>query len=340
MQIDLLCHSQVSPPGAVLAIYLLQKMVVQPGYIALCLAVTASILSMLFLRGIFRREFGGNDLPEYLAFLYVLIPGVEIYYAATLDALVAACLLGVLYFFLHPKAVVSVTGAFVFLFLASFMKFVFLFILPVLAGFEILKKRAPVKTGILILGLVVSYVAMQAFFNYNYLNSFMTVSVIVNPDGFRLFNDPASHVFTGLAGILEIILFFGPFLGLLAIRGMRLRGLFRFKCASVRLVGCGFARSHVSRRGVPLWRNRTSLPLLLSVSSVSGCGVSEQGVYAETGASRRGVRADVAHAAVRLLFLVEDSGTVPLREEQGSPIKDSPSSLQNSTARCLSISSD
>ena len=49
---------------------------------------------------------------------------------------------------------------------------------------------------------------------------FQTASIVENPHGFSLFSSPASYVFTRIQGICEIILFFGPALGLMGMLGI------------------------------------------------------------------------------------------------------------------------
>ncbi len=224
VQQDLLVHSRVNPPGAVLLFYLLSKLVGNPAYIAVVIAVVSASLSMFFLYGILSTEFAEDGLAGYVTFLFILIPGVQIYYAATLDALVASFLLGVLYFFMLRRHSVSIIGSVVSLFLASFLKFLFVFILPVIVALDILKRKSIRRSGLILLSIVLVYTLIYAVFGFNYVNSFVTASVIDNPEGFRLFADPASYVFTRLAGVFEIIVFFGPFLSVAAVRGIRAEG--------------------------------------------------------------------------------------------------------------------
>lgn len=215
-------HSRTHPPGVVLTIYLLLKIFEDPGFISVVIAVVSVFLSTFFLHGVLSTEFAGHDHSGYMSFLFILIPSVQIYYAASIDALVASFLLGVLYFFIHPRASISIIGAVLLLFCASFLTFGFVFILPVIFGFEIVRKGHIWKSCLILLGLTLIYIIICAVFNFNYINSFIIASTLENPLGFRLFIEPISYIFSRLEGIFEITLFFGPFLCVVMLRGLRI----------------------------------------------------------------------------------------------------------------------
>ena len=139
-QPDLLVHTRSHPPGAVLAVYFLLKILGNPGLASAAISVISSFLSMFFIYKILLKEFGENNLAKYAAFLFMLIPGIQIYYCATIDAIIAGLLLASLYYFVYSRTHASIIGSCVFIFFASFLTFGFLFILPVLAGYEILKR--------------------------------------------------------------------------------------------------------------------------------------------------------------------------------------------------------
>ncbi len=220
-QPDLLIHARTHPPGAVLSIYFLYKLLHSPAAIALVIASLSTVLSMLFFRGILAVELGETRLMRFVTFLFILVPSVEIYYAASIDALIGSFLLGTIYFFTRRRTWISIAGSIVFVFLASFMTFGFLFVLPVIVITEILRERRPVKSGVTIALLALIYVIVHRVFDFNYLASFATAASLENPGGFMLIADPASYVFTRLEGTLELAVFFGPFLSILAIRGFR-----------------------------------------------------------------------------------------------------------------------
>ncbi|MFX1552299.1 MAG: hypothetical protein ACFFBV_00065 [Promethearchaeota archaeon] len=220
IQPGLLTHSRTHPPGAVLLIYFLSKILKDPALISFVIAGFAVFFTMLFLNGILSTQLKEDDLSKYMTFLFLLIPSVQIYYAASIDALIASFLLGVLFFFIYSRLSVSVIGSVIFLLLSSSLSFGFVSILPVILGIEILRGRFFWRSCLVLMGLTVIYLIVFFVTDFNYINSFIIASTIENPHGFRFFSDPISYVFTRIEGIFEIILFLGPFLAVAVIRGM------------------------------------------------------------------------------------------------------------------------
>lgn len=220
-QENLLTHARTHPPGAVLSIYLLHRILGSPAAIALVIACLSTVLSMVFLYGILMKEFGEGSLTRHIILLYALIPAVQIYYAASIDALIGALLLGAVYFFTYRRTAIGILGSFACIFLTSFMTFGFLFILPVIVITEFIRYRRIVRSGITLALLAALYVIVERAAGFNYITSFATAAALENPDGFMLFADPASYFFTRIEGALEIIVFFGPFLAICAFRGFR-----------------------------------------------------------------------------------------------------------------------
>jgi hypothetical protein len=218
-QTDLLVHSRTHPPGAVLSIYLLNRLFPHPAAISFAIIILSTVLTMLFLHGIIAREIGGGRVSRYLVLLFMLIPSIQVYYGACIDALIAAFLLGAYYFHLHPHRAAGIGGMFICIALASFMTFGFLFILPVLAVTEIIARRNVMRSVASIVFLVIAYLLMDTILDFNYLSSFVTAAALENPNGFMLFADPASYIFTRFESVFEMIVFFGPFLSIMAVWG-------------------------------------------------------------------------------------------------------------------------
>ena len=218
IQPNLKAHSKVHPPGAVLIIYWFNKIFKENIFlVSISIALIAGVLSALFFYKFLRFSFDYKT-SKYAVFLLTIIPGVQIYYCTTIDALVAACLLGVLYFLFYPNKVIGAFGAAVFCFLASFLTFGFIFILPVIFLFELLNNKSILKFSIISFCLIVFYGIFYILFDFNYLQSFINASIIENPNGFRLFVNPVNYILTRLEGITEIILFIGPCLLLLIVK--------------------------------------------------------------------------------------------------------------------------
>jgi hypothetical protein len=173
------------------------------------------------LYGIVRTETRDEHLAGYATLLFLLLPSTQIYYCASLEAIIATLLLGVLYFFIHPKPPVSFLGSLVCLLLSSFLTFGFLFIIPVIVGFEILQRKGIFKSAVLLCAVGLVYLLIDTMFGYNYFHSFAIASAIENPHGFSLLAEPANYVLTRLEGIAELIVFFGPVMCVFLVRGIK-----------------------------------------------------------------------------------------------------------------------
>ena len=219
IQSGLQVHGRTHPPGAVLLFYFFNKIFSSPGGIAVAIAAAAVSLSSVFFHALCRQEFQDREFAGYLTWLLLLIPAVQIYDLASLDAVIAALLTGALYFIRHPKPIPGVLGSVLLLFLASFLSFGALFIFPVMLGYEVWSRRSFGRSALTSLALVSLYLVLARTWHFNYLHSFLIASRLENPEGFRGFSEPLSYFFTRLEGISEIILFLGPFLGWLLLAG-------------------------------------------------------------------------------------------------------------------------
>lgn len=217
-QQGLLTHSRTHPPGAVLLVYGLLKIIPQPWFVAVSFASLGTAFSVFFLSRILKREFDA-ELSVYGVFLFLVLPSVQIYYLASLDAVIAGLSLGAVFFFITPRRDVSFAGTFVCLFFVSFLTFGFLFFLPVFAGWEWLKKRSLRKAAALTAGLCAAYGGLYFFTGFNYFKAFQTASLLENPNGFRLLSEPVNYLLTRFACIFEILLFSGPLFILAAAEG-------------------------------------------------------------------------------------------------------------------------
>jgi hypothetical protein len=155
-----------------------------------------------------------------LAFLVLLVPAVQIYGLATLDAVAGALLFGVFWAaatIRRTPAAVAVAG--LLLAAAASMTFAALFVLPVVAGWELWRHRTVVRSAALAAVAGIPFLAADRLLGFDYLLAFRTAAEIENPRGFRLFAAPGDYVLTRLEAIAEVALFAGPVLGVLAVRG-------------------------------------------------------------------------------------------------------------------------
>lgn len=218
LQPDMLLHSAVHPPGATLVIYALLRLLKEPVVVSIALMILAVPLTVYFFYNLIKREFG-NEIAGYISLLLILLPTVQIHYLATIDSLILGISIGTLYFFLHRTILVSIIGGVILLFIFSFLTFAFLFFLPVMFGFEILRMKSVKRSFIIMLALVLIYFVIYYLIGFNYINSFYIASAIENPEGFRLTASPLYYILTRIENIAEIAVFFGPFLLVLMFLG-------------------------------------------------------------------------------------------------------------------------
>jgi len=214
-------HGHTHPPGAILTFYLLIKVLRDPALIAIFMMLVSMTATAFFFHRILRSQFDDGTTTRYTTLLLLLLPALQIYYLATIDAVVASLLAGVLYFFCFGKGTKSIVGATALLTGSFLLTFVSLFILPVLVGFDLIIRRSLKRSAIVIGGMVAAFVLIYLVTGYNAFESFRTASKYENPIGFMLFVDPANYFFTRVEDVAEILFFLGPFLLVLLIRGMR-----------------------------------------------------------------------------------------------------------------------
>ena len=220
IQPTLRIHSQTHPPGSVLLFWAGHHALGDVGLMSLAIAGVSALVSGLALYGILRREHGG-DVPAYGTLLYFALPAVQVYYLASTDALIASLFLAALWFHLHPKASVGVPGAFLCLALAAFLTFLAGFMVVLLYLHALWTRRGLVRAvlvGTLLVGLGI---AANVGLGYDYVNSFRIASHVENPEGFRLVAHPADYLLSRAMGLLEILVFVGPVVILVAMRGWR-----------------------------------------------------------------------------------------------------------------------
>jgi hypothetical protein len=223
-QTALLAHARTHPPGAVTAIHLLRLLLGRPANIAAAIALVSLSLLTLFGYGLLRGF--GLDPPAagYATFLLLLIPALQIYSLASVDAVISAMFLGTICLLIRRDRsergnVVAVFGTAVCLFLASWLTFASLFLPPVMLAAEWGMRRSIKRTLGAITLVVAGYTALFWATGFKYWECFRLAAGMENPQGYRLISQPASFLFTRLECVLEILLFFGPFLMVLALRG-------------------------------------------------------------------------------------------------------------------------
>ncbi len=220
LQLSLSQHGRTHPPGAILTYYFLYRIFGDPALIGIAICLIASVITVFGAYEFYRSQLS-DETARYMTFLFMLLPAIQIYYYSTIDGIVTGLLTLSLALFCFSKTRVGILAGTFSLIAAFFLTFASLFLLPVLAGYDILVKRSVRRTIIVMAGLMSFYLILYFITGYNQWMSFRTASIYENPGGFSLFNTPANYFFTRFENIAEIILFLGPFLFLLFIRGIR-----------------------------------------------------------------------------------------------------------------------
>jgi hypothetical protein len=211
-QPSLSIHGRTHPPGAILLFYALQQLLT-PAWIAIAIAVFATWLTAFFLYKILSFEFTPSGAGQVL-FIFFLIPSIQVYFAASLDAVVAPLIIGTFFWFFSTSRWAPWISV-VCLISASFLNFGVLFVFPVLVLLELLQFSGLRRSLLLIGVLVLFYIVLYALVGFNYLDSFRIATQIENPGGFQLLADPVTYLMTRIEDVAEVLLFLGPFLTIL-----------------------------------------------------------------------------------------------------------------------------
>jgi hypothetical protein len=188
---------------------------------AIVIAILAVALTGFFLGGVL-SNLHSKPVAGRVLFLYFLVPSVQIYYASSLDALIAPLVVGACLVLVSKDPWLWIASALA-LILASFLSFGALFVLPVLFGFELWRRRRPYGPILLTAALALFYVGLELLSGFSYLRAFAVASSLENPEGFRLLAEPMDYLMTRAEDVAEIFLFFGPFLSIVFISGLSRR---------------------------------------------------------------------------------------------------------------------
>lgn len=221
-QLELQNHSRSHPPGAILGVYLLKQTVGEPAAIAIVIGLIATIITGVSIYSLLRMEFS-QPLSGYLTFLVLILPATQIYYIASLDALITSFVLAFYALvFARKGAFYAVLGGLM-LTLLSMTTFAFLFVIPPALGYWFYSGR---KNHTLLGSFVVFailHILIRTVSGFSYVESFQIASTFENPDGYRLIAEPANFMLTRLEGLFELILFAGPYFLIVMIIGLRSR---------------------------------------------------------------------------------------------------------------------
>lgn len=229
-------HSHTHPPGAIFLFYALLKLLRHPGLVSLFIAIVSVSFSAFFLHRLLLTEVEPRT-ARFATFVFLLLPAIQIYYLATLDALIATVLLGVLYCFRQSDQRKYLFLAALLLIVSFTLTFLSLFVLPVLVLFELLDRRSVLRSLFLLVCLVGFHLAAYFLLGYNAWQSFRAASQFENPHGFMLFVDPLNYFFTRLEDVFELAVFLGPWLLVLIARGIKSEWRSRSNLLTISILG-------------------------------------------------------------------------------------------------------
>jgi hypothetical protein len=205
LQPSLETHASTHPPGAVVLAVLLP----QPTWLGIVWLLVSTLVASFALHGLATHLFGDRRVASTAVLLFAVLPAVQIYFGATLDALLAAVLLAALAVHVSRSSLASAVGTGLLLAIAAFLSFGAWIAVPMLPAVEFAEHKAVKRSAIAILVAMAALAALRAF-GFDYIASFRTAAQIENPGGFRLLVDPVGYVGTRLEDVAEILFFLGP----------------------------------------------------------------------------------------------------------------------------------
>ena len=213
-------HAHTHPPGAVLTYYFLSRVLADPAFISIAIMLFSVSVTIVFFYRIVATE-TGDGTANYMAFLIALLPAVQVYYLATIDAVVTSLLIAVLYLFCFGRSRWAAPAAAVVLTLSFLLTFVSVFIVPALIGYDLIIKRSVRRTTVVLVTVIGIHTLLYLTTGYNGWAAFREASHFENPNGPMPLVDTVNYLFTRLEDVAEILFFLGPFLLVMFWRGMR-----------------------------------------------------------------------------------------------------------------------
>jgi hypothetical protein len=218
VQFELLEHSRTHPPGPVLLYWLLHQVLRAPALISIAIAALGLGLTLPALRR--WLTFAFDEEPHGALLLLSVLPAVQVYGLAVVDAPIAGLFTCCIAHHLDERRPAWVVGGW--LFGALFFTFGALFLLPVLVGYEVLRGRFPRRALAAITIAALLLLLLRLGFGFDWWAALRLASHMENEQGFLLFVDWRRYLWYRVGAVAEIALFFTPFLVLLAARGWRL----------------------------------------------------------------------------------------------------------------------
>jgi hypothetical protein len=219
IQFELLEHARTHPPGPVLFYYVLHHTLKYPQLISIAVGALSLCLALPYLRRGVLLLLGRDPSPGGLL-LYTFMPAVKIYGIAVVDAVIASLFLATLVEFIDEERRPTPWRAALWLALSLCFTFAALFLLPVLGGFELLRRRRVERSLMVFGGAALLLFVLWFATGFDWFESFRRASAIENEKGFLLLANPRGYLWYRLGAVAEVLIFFTPFMAVLAYKGM------------------------------------------------------------------------------------------------------------------------
>lgn len=219
-QHNLLDHSRVHPPGALLSFFVLRKIWDEPIFLSLILMISG-VTSCFFVYDYLRNKISKEN-AKAITIIFLLIPAIQIFFLATLDALICSLFIASLWSWDKSRGIDKwffITALIVWF--SFFMTFAAVILVPVLVV-EDYRRSKNVKL-VLKLGLLLGamYFGLYYLTNFNYLECFFVAKSYEGRGGFYFFSAPIEYISTRLQDVILILVYFGPYLSLLLIKAIK-----------------------------------------------------------------------------------------------------------------------
>jgi dolichyl-phosphate-mannose-protein mannosyltransferase len=218
-------HSSNHPPGAMIVIFILRQIFYDNPYLVSITIAALAISSAYFLYDLLRKELS-EKTAKLAGALLLLLPSVQIYFLATLDALVLTLFIATIWAWQKAKKTKWFWLSLLFLWLASFITCGVIFLLPLIL-FDEWRREGKIGRSIkLFLSLAGAYYLLYLFTGFDYWQSYQISVHKETLGGFYGVYDTLSYVITRFENVIEILVFLGPFLTFLLWQALK---KFRFK---------------------------------------------------------------------------------------------------------------
>ena len=211
-QPTLLIHGQTRPPTMIALLYILRQSIPNPGIIAFILTMV-SIAGTLWLLSILLKQLRFTDLwCRYGMILFSIIPGIQIYYGYSSNALTATFMLAALTSFFCHKRWLRIAGMTISLIVALSFTFLSFYIWGLICLLALLTWKANLKrfgdTFFSSIMVIIFFVAIWIITELNYLEMLKVASITENPYGFWGLAYPKFYLVTRLEWLVRVVAFY------------------------------------------------------------------------------------------------------------------------------------